>query len=107
KSVLEKISKKRPADEESDASDLDGEVIEYSDHETDSGDKETDSQIDVEDNPVHEEYSDSNVKIIHSFNLHPLIQMVICKACMHLTNMLHSACRETDPHMNFARVTMG
>ncbi|GBN27634.1 hypothetical protein AVEN_33130-1 [Araneus ventricosus] len=51
--VLEELSKKIPAVDESDALYLNGEVIEYSD-------QETDSKTDVEDNPVHEEYSDSN-----------------------------------------------
>ncbi|GBN63491.1 hypothetical protein AVEN_41226-1 [Araneus ventricosus] len=48
---MEELSKERPAEDESDTSDLDGEA--YSDY-------ETDSEIDVEDNPVHEEDSDSN-----------------------------------------------
>ncbi|GBO10664.1 hypothetical protein AVEN_263303-1 [Araneus ventricosus] len=51
---------------EYDALNFDGEV-------TEDSDQETDSEIDVEDNPVHEEYSDSysntNVRIIHPFNL--------------------------------------
>ncbi|GBL69828.1 hypothetical protein AVEN_207354-1 [Araneus ventricosus] len=64
--VLEELSKKIAAEDESDALYLDGEVTERSD-------QETDSETDVEDNPVHEEYRDSNsntnVSIIHPFNL--------------------------------------
>ncbi|GBM27920.1 hypothetical protein AVEN_146146-1 [Araneus ventricosus] len=64
--VLEEFSKERPAEDESEASDLDGDVAEYIEH-------ETDSEIDVEDKPVYEESSDSNsntiVRIIHPFNL--------------------------------------
>ncbi|GBO42919.1 hypothetical protein AVEN_129693-1, partial [Araneus ventricosus] len=64
-SVWEEVSKKI-AEDESDALNLDGEVTEYSD-------QETDSETDMEDNPVYEEYSDSNsntnVCIIHPFNL--------------------------------------
>ncbi|GBO03065.1 hypothetical protein AVEN_140883-1 [Araneus ventricosus] len=60
------LSKERPDEHESDSIDLDGEVTEYRD-------QETDSEIDVEDNPVHEEYSDSdsntNVCIIHPLKL--------------------------------------
>ncbi|GBM21088.1 hypothetical protein AVEN_200774-1 [Araneus ventricosus] len=63
-SVFEELSNEIPAVVESDALYLDGEVTEYSDQETDS---ETD------DNPVYEEYSDSNsntnVCIIYPFNL--------------------------------------
>ncbi|GBM99802.1 hypothetical protein AVEN_164186-1 [Araneus ventricosus] len=55
-----------PAEDESDALYLDGEVTEYSD-------QETDSETDVEDNPAREEYSysnwNANVCIIHPFNL--------------------------------------
>ncbi|GBM77599.1 hypothetical protein AVEN_165627-1 [Araneus ventricosus] len=47
--VLEELNQKRLAGDESDASDLDGEVIEYSDH-------ETDSEIDVKDSTVNDEY---------------------------------------------------
>ncbi|GBM99795.1 hypothetical protein AVEN_126145-1 [Araneus ventricosus] len=63
--VLEELSGGRTA-EESYASDLDGKVTEYIDH-------ETDSDIDMEGNPAHQEnidsYSDINVCIIHPFNL--------------------------------------
>ncbi|GBL87490.1 hypothetical protein AVEN_118413-1 [Araneus ventricosus] len=63
--VLDKLNKERPAEDESDLSDIDAEVTEYSDH-------ETDSENDVDDNPVHEEdgdtNSDINVCIIHPFN---------------------------------------
>ncbi|GBM35472.1 hypothetical protein AVEN_73267-1 [Araneus ventricosus] len=51
--VLEKLIDKKPAEDESDALYANGEVIEHSD-------QETDSETDVEDNPVHEEYSDPN-----------------------------------------------
>ncbi|GBM67367.1 hypothetical protein AVEN_133187-1 [Araneus ventricosus] len=65
-SVLEELSKKIAAEDESDSLNLDGEVSEYSP-------QETDSETEVEDNPVHEEYNDSNsytnVCIIHPFNL--------------------------------------
>ncbi|GBL74263.1 hypothetical protein AVEN_235263-1 [Araneus ventricosus] len=58
--------KKIPAEDESETGNLDGEVVEYRD-------QETDSETDVEANPVHEEYSDSNsnknVCIIHLINL--------------------------------------
>ncbi|GBM57970.1 hypothetical protein AVEN_72920-1 [Araneus ventricosus] len=64
--ALEKLSKNRPAEDESDASDLDGEVAEYRD-------LETNSEIDVEDNRVHKEDNDSNsdrnVFIIHPLSL--------------------------------------
>ncbi|GBN73790.1 hypothetical protein AVEN_15475-1 [Araneus ventricosus] len=60
--VLDRLNKERPSVEESDASDLDAEVSEYSD-------QETDYENHVEDNPVHEEdgctNSDTNVFIIH------------------------------------------
>ncbi|GBN94068.1 hypothetical protein AVEN_132513-1 [Araneus ventricosus] len=51
--ILEEVSEKIPAEDESHALYLDGDVTEYTD-------QETDSETDVEDNPVHEEYSDSN-----------------------------------------------
>ncbi|GBM73790.1 Ribosome biogenesis protein bop1 [Araneus ventricosus] len=51
--VLEQLSKKIPAEVEFDALNLDREVTEYSG-------QETDSETHMEDNPVHEEYSDSN-----------------------------------------------
>ncbi|GBN50157.1 hypothetical protein AVEN_263076-1, partial [Araneus ventricosus] len=58
--ILEEISIKRPSEEDSNALDLDGEVSEYTNH-------ETDFEIDVEDSPVHEEDSDSNsATSIHS-----------------------------------------
>ncbi|GBN65366.1 hypothetical protein AVEN_81241-1 [Araneus ventricosus] len=64
--VLEEISKKISAEDESEALYLDGEVTEYSD-------QEIDSETDVEDNSVQEEYSDSNSNtnfcIIHPFYL--------------------------------------
>ncbi|GBN65906.1 hypothetical protein AVEN_74679-1 [Araneus ventricosus] len=64
--VLEEVSKSIPAEDKSDAIYFDGELTEYSG-------QNTDSETDVEDNPVHEEYSDSksntNVCIIHRFNL--------------------------------------
>ncbi|GBM09587.1 hypothetical protein AVEN_29437-2-1, partial [Araneus ventricosus] len=64
--VLEDLSKERQAEDESDTLYLNGEVAEHSD-------RETDSEADVEDNPVHEEYRESNPKkdvyIIHPFNL--------------------------------------
>ncbi|GBN29820.1 hypothetical protein AVEN_129081-1, partial [Araneus ventricosus] len=46
--ALEEVSKKKQAEDESDASDIDGGVVE--------GEKQ-DSDIDVEDNPVHDKYS--------------------------------------------------
>ncbi|GBM49663.1 hypothetical protein AVEN_262466-1 [Araneus ventricosus] len=64
--VLEELSKKISAEDESDALHLDGEVTEYSD-------QETNFETDMEENPVHEEYSDSdsntNVCFIHPFHL--------------------------------------
>ncbi|GBM19664.1 hypothetical protein AVEN_17363-1 [Araneus ventricosus] len=64
--VSEELSKYLAAEDESDALYLDGEVNEYSD-------QETYSETDVGDNPVHEDYSDSNsytnVCMIHPFNL--------------------------------------
>ncbi|GBL91346.1 hypothetical protein AVEN_203496-1 [Araneus ventricosus] len=62
--VLEELSKKISADDESDALNLDGERTEYRD-------QEKDSENDLEDNPVQEEYIDSNtnISIIHPFNL--------------------------------------
>ncbi|GBM11441.1 hypothetical protein AVEN_240595-1 [Araneus ventricosus] len=63
---LEQFRKEIPAEDESDASYLDGEVTEYSD-------QETDSETDVENKPGHEEDSDSNsdtnVCIIHPLKL--------------------------------------
>ncbi|GBN69231.1 hypothetical protein AVEN_213863-1 [Araneus ventricosus] len=63
--VLEELSKKIRAYDESDALYLDGEVTEYSD-------QEAHSEIHLENSPVHEEYSDlnssANVCIIHPFN---------------------------------------
>ncbi|GBO29389.1 hypothetical protein AVEN_268058-1 [Araneus ventricosus] len=52
------------AEEGSDALNLDGEVTEYST-------SELDSETDMEDNPVHEEDSDSNLNVcvIHPFNI--------------------------------------
>ncbi|GBM61657.1 hypothetical protein AVEN_64413-2-1, partial [Araneus ventricosus] len=47
------LSKKTSAEDESDALYLDGEV-------TACNDQETNYEADVEDNPVHEEYRDSN-----------------------------------------------
>ncbi|GBM20663.1 hypothetical protein AVEN_230246-1 [Araneus ventricosus] len=62
--VLEEVSKERQAENESDSLNLIGEVTEYRD-------RETNSETDLEDNPVHEEYSDSdsntNVCIAHPF----------------------------------------
>ncbi|GBL91568.1 hypothetical protein AVEN_23630-1 [Araneus ventricosus] len=49
--VSEDLSKKMPAEDESDALNLNGEVTEYSD-------QETDAQSDWEDKPVHEEDND-------------------------------------------------
>ncbi|GBO29036.1 hypothetical protein AVEN_98550-1, partial [Araneus ventricosus] len=64
--VFKELSKEIHDEDESDALNLDGEVTEYSD-------QENGSEIDVEENPVHEEYRDSNsntnVRIIHPFNL--------------------------------------
>ncbi|GBO27037.1 hypothetical protein AVEN_129979-1 [Araneus ventricosus] len=64
--ALEKLSRKIPAEDKSDALYLDGDVTEYRD-------QETDSETDVEDDPVQEEYSDCNLYtnncIIHPFNL--------------------------------------
>ncbi|GBN14291.1 hypothetical protein AVEN_43813-1 [Araneus ventricosus] len=64
--VLERLSKNIPAEDKSDALDLDGEVTEYSDY-------KTDFETDMEGNPVNEEYNDlnsnTNVCIIHPFNL--------------------------------------
>ncbi|GBM72783.1 hypothetical protein AVEN_201560-1 [Araneus ventricosus] len=64
--VLEELSKKIAAEDESDALYLDGEVTVYSE-------LKTDSETDLENNPVHEEYRDSNsntnVCIIHPVNL--------------------------------------
>ncbi|GBM38567.1 hypothetical protein AVEN_71676-1 [Araneus ventricosus] len=59
-SVFEELSKKIPAEDESDALNLDGEVTQY-------GDQEADFETDVEDNPFHVEYSDTNY--LHTFNL--------------------------------------
>ncbi|GBM94706.1 hypothetical protein AVEN_16718-1 [Araneus ventricosus] len=59
--VWEDFSRKRLAEDESDPSDVDGDVTEYSD-----------SVINEEDKPVDEKYSNSNlvtnVCIIHRFN---------------------------------------
>ncbi|GBM84521.1 hypothetical protein AVEN_246180-1 [Araneus ventricosus] len=64
--VIEELSKERPAEDESDASDIDEEMTEHIDY-------EIDSEIDVEDNLIHKENSDSNsnrnVCIIHPSNL--------------------------------------
>ncbi|GBO33298.1 hypothetical protein AVEN_108324-1 [Araneus ventricosus] len=64
--VLEEITKKIPTEKDSDAFNFDGEV-------TECIDKETDSENDMEDNPVYEECSNSvfetNVYNIHPFNL--------------------------------------
>ncbi|GBM85569.1 hypothetical protein AVEN_43011-1 [Araneus ventricosus] len=64
--ILEELSKKIPDEDESDALCIDEHFTEYSD-------QETDSETDVEDNPVHEVYSDSNsnpnVCMIHRFFL--------------------------------------
>ncbi|GBL86522.1 hypothetical protein AVEN_194784-1 [Araneus ventricosus] len=97
---LEELSNKIPAEGESDALYLDGEVIEYSDQGVYSGthgsvgscvgfrtlttepnqtggtridSKETGSEIDVEDNPVQEEYSNTNSE----HKCHPFIQLLI------------------------------
>ncbi|GBL73431.1 hypothetical protein AVEN_159438-1 [Araneus ventricosus] len=63
---FKELSKKIATENESDALYLDGEVIEYSD-------LKTASETDLENNPVHEEYRDSNcitnVFNIHTFNL--------------------------------------
>ncbi|GBM23996.1 hypothetical protein AVEN_274410-1 [Araneus ventricosus] len=63
---IDLLSKERATEDKSDVSDIDGEVTEYRDH-------KTDSEIDVEDNLVHEEdnhsNSDTNACIIHPFNL--------------------------------------
>ncbi|GBL78126.1 hypothetical protein AVEN_143413-1 [Araneus ventricosus] len=64
-SCFGRIMQKIPSEDESDTLHLDGEVTECSD-------QETDSETDVEDKPVHEEYrlnSNANVCIIHPFNL--------------------------------------
>ncbi|GBO45311.1 hypothetical protein AVEN_202669-1 [Araneus ventricosus] len=65
--VTEELSKKIPAEDESVALHLDGEV-------TEDSDQENDFETDLEDNPFHEEYSgrnsNTNVSIIHSiYNL--------------------------------------
>ncbi|GBO01672.1 hypothetical protein AVEN_98665-1 [Araneus ventricosus] len=64
--VLEELSKKIPAEDESFVLHLDGEVTECSN-------QESDLEIDMEDNPVQEEFRDSNsntnVCIIHPFTL--------------------------------------
>ncbi|GBL89750.1 hypothetical protein AVEN_104687-1 [Araneus ventricosus] len=64
--VLEEINKKIPAEDESDTLYLDGEETKYID-------QETGSETDVEYNPNHKEYSNSNtntnVRFIHPFNL--------------------------------------
>ncbi|GBN37029.1 hypothetical protein AVEN_256645-1 [Araneus ventricosus] len=53
--ILEGLNKEEPPEDESNASDHDeAEVSEYSEH-------DTDSEIDVEDNPDHEVGSDSNL----------------------------------------------
>ncbi|GBM29939.1 hypothetical protein AVEN_111242-1 [Araneus ventricosus] len=61
-----RIKQEKTTEDESDALHLDGEV-------TEAQPPKTDSETHVEDNPVHEEYSDSNsntnVCIIHPFNL--------------------------------------
>ncbi|GBO12147.1 hypothetical protein AVEN_216202-1 [Araneus ventricosus] len=62
--VMEELSTKRPDEDKSDASDLNGEETEYSSC-------ETDSEIDAKDNPVHKEKrnSDKNVCTTYPFNL--------------------------------------
>ncbi|GBM12827.1 hypothetical protein AVEN_247597-1 [Araneus ventricosus] len=62
--AFEELSKKIVAEDESDALYLKGAVTEYSD-------LKTDSETDLENNPVHEKYRDSNtnVCIIHPFDL--------------------------------------
>ncbi|GBN01403.1 hypothetical protein AVEN_180077-1 [Araneus ventricosus] len=64
--VSEEVGKKIPAEDESDALNLDGDETEYRS-------QETDPETDSEDNPVHEEYNVSNSNrndcIIHPFNL--------------------------------------
>ncbi|GBM73585.1 hypothetical protein AVEN_140219-1 [Araneus ventricosus] len=63
--VLDELNKERPAEEESDGSDLDAEETEYSDN-------ETYSENDWEDNLVQEDgdtNSNTNVCIIHTFSL--------------------------------------
>ncbi|GBL96838.1 hypothetical protein AVEN_118958-1, partial [Araneus ventricosus] len=63
--VFEKLIKKISAEDEFGALNLDGEVSEHRD-------QEIDSETDVEDNPICEQYSDSNSHtnacIIHPFN---------------------------------------
>ncbi|GBN86030.1 hypothetical protein AVEN_263215-1, partial [Araneus ventricosus] len=62
--VFEELSKKIAAEDESDALYLDREVTEYSD-------LKTGSETDLENNPVLEEYRNSNTNVcnINSFNL--------------------------------------
>ncbi|GBM23159.1 hypothetical protein AVEN_147076-1 [Araneus ventricosus] len=64
--AFEELSKKIAAEDKSDALYLDGEVPEYSD-------LKTNSETDLENTPVLEEYrgsnSSTNVGIIHPFNL--------------------------------------
>ncbi|GBM59644.1 hypothetical protein AVEN_60384-1 [Araneus ventricosus] len=66
--VLEELSKKKPAEDESEAVYFEGEATDYSD-------QETDSETDVVDNPAHEEYSGSNSK--RKCLYHPSIQSLI------------------------------
>ncbi|GBO31674.1 hypothetical protein AVEN_123254-1 [Araneus ventricosus] len=62
--ILKEVGKERLAEDESDASDLNGELTVYSDHKP---------EIDVEENPAHEEDSgsrwDTNTYIIHPCSL--------------------------------------
>ncbi|GBM85312.1 hypothetical protein AVEN_95933-1 [Araneus ventricosus] len=60
--TLKELRKKRLAEDESDASDLDEEVTEYSEH-------EADSKIDMENNTVIEEDNESNSNRTSSIDL--------------------------------------
>ncbi|GBN96290.1 hypothetical protein AVEN_243496-1 [Araneus ventricosus] len=63
--VVKNSSKKIPAENESDALNLDREVTDYKE-------QESDSKTDVQDNPVYEDgdsNSNINICIIHPFNL--------------------------------------
>ncbi|GBM44420.1 hypothetical protein AVEN_128278-1 [Araneus ventricosus] len=64
--ISEELSKKIPAEDESDALYQNGEVTNYSD-------QQNCSEPGRKDNPFHEEYSDSNLNsnvcIIHPFNI--------------------------------------
>ncbi|GBO40040.1 hypothetical protein AVEN_158612-1 [Araneus ventricosus] len=67
-SVSEEFIKERPAEDESDALYRNGEVTEYSD-------QESNSETEIEDNPVHEELQ--QLKLEHIRLYHSSIQLLI------------------------------